>query len=152
MKNDAADQGVDLRLLNLDIDDPWNSDNGESAQERDGYTLMDVYPHADLITYPSLYEGFGNAFLEAIYFKKPILINRDAIFVRDIEPQEFDLIVMDGFLTQKNIEEVKEVLMSEKRREQMVETNYQIAKKHYSYAVLRKKLNYLLNLFFGLDE
>ena len=152
MKNDAADQGVDLRLLNLDIDDPWNSDNGESAQERDGYTLMDVYPHADLITYPSLYEGFGNAFLEAIYFKKPILINRYAIFVRDIEPQEFDLIVMDGFLTQKNIEQVKEVLKSEKRRERMVETNYQIAKKHYSYAVLRKKLNYLLNLFFGLDD
>ena len=44
-----------------------------------------MYPHADFITYPSLYEGFGNAFLEAIYFKKPLLINRYAIFVKDIE-------------------------------------------------------------------
>ena len=99
-----------------------------------------------------MYEGFGNAFLEAIYFKKPILINRYAIFVRDIEPQGFDLIVMDGFLTNNNIEQVRNVLTSQSRREQMIETNYRIASKHYSYAVLRKKLNYLLNLFFGLDE
>ena len=27
------------------------------------YSLEDVYPHADLVTYPSLFEGFGNAFL-----------------------------------------------------------------------------------------
>ena len=150
LKNNAADQGVDLRLLNLDIDDPWGSEGSPSDSEK--YTLLDVYPHADFITYPSLYEGFGNAFLEAIYFKKPLLINRYAIFVRDIEPQEFDLITMDGFLSQKNISQVKEVLVSPERRQQMVETNYKIATRHYSYKVLSKKLNYLLNLFFGLDE
>jgi hypothetical protein len=64
----------------------------------------------DFITYPSLYEGFGNAFLEAVYFKKPLLINRYAIFVRDIEPKGFDLIVMDGYLTKKNVRQVREVL------------------------------------------
>ncbi|HSB00751.1 MAG TPA: hypothetical protein VLE49_08880, partial [Anaerolineales bacterium] len=35
---------------------------------RDGhkiYTLGDVYPQADLVTFPSLLEGFGNAFLES---------------------------------------------------------------------------------------
>lgn len=152
LKSHAADQGVDLRLLDLNIDDPWNLSDEEMQKKTDGYTLMDIYPHADFITYPSLYEGFGNAFLEAIYFKKPLLINRYAIFVRDIEPQGFDLIVMDGFLTRKNIEQVKEIIMSSERREQMVENNYSIAAKHYSYSVLQKKLNYLLNLFFGLGE
>jgi hypothetical protein len=57
--------------------------------------LWDVYPHSDFVTSPSLYEGFGNAFLEAVYFKKPLLINRYAIFVRDIEPKAFDFIAMD---------------------------------------------------------
>ena len=55
--------------------------------------------HADFVTYPSLYEGFGNALLEAIYFRKPVLINRYSIFVRDIEPKGFRLLTMDGFVT-----------------------------------------------------
>jgi glycosyltransferase involved in cell wall biosynthesis len=36
------------------------------------------------VTYLSGYEGFGNAFIEAIYFKKPIIVNRYSIFVEDI--------------------------------------------------------------------
>ena len=35
---------------------------GVNAKGEKVYTLTDVYPHADLVTYPSLYEGFGNAF------------------------------------------------------------------------------------------
>ncbi len=38
----------------------------QRAQTQDGrkvYTLGDVYPQADLVTYPSSIEGFGNAFL-----------------------------------------------------------------------------------------
>jgi hypothetical protein len=79
-----------------------------------------------------------------------MLINRYAIFVKDIEPQGFDLIVMDGYLTKKNVQQVREVIASPQRRETMVNTNYEIAKRHYSYNVLRNRLNYLLNIFFGI--
>ena len=75
LKNQAGDRGVDLRTLNLRISDPLNPD----VNRKDLYTLWDVYPHSDFITYPSLYEGFGNAFLEAVYFKKPLLINHYAM-------------------------------------------------------------------------
>ena len=34
------------------------------------YSLWDAYIYADFVTYPSLYEGFGNALLETIYFQK----------------------------------------------------------------------------------
>jgi glycosyltransferase involved in cell wall biosynthesis len=115
------------------------------------YALWDVYPHADFITYPSLYEGFGNAFLEAIYFRKPLLVNRYGVFVRDIEPQEFDLAIMDGFLTKKVVQVVREILENPRRREEMVNRNYEVATRHYSYAVLRKRLNFLLGNFFGID-
>ena len=144
----ARERGVDLRTLNLRISDPMNPD----VNRKDLATLWDVYPHADFITYPSLYEGFGNAFLEAVYFKKPLLINRYAIFVRDIEPKEFDLIAMDGYLTRKTVNKVREVLESPERREKMVNANYETARRHYSYALLRRWLNTLLINFFGIDE
>jgi hypothetical protein len=65
-----ADAGIDVRFI---------ADRVGEARGRRGrgriYTLFDVYPHADLVTYPSHYEGFGNAFLEAIYFGKPVVVN-----------------------------------------------------------------------------
>ena len=112
LKEYACEHAVDLRLVSIHIADPW-SENGNG---RGQYSLWDVYPFADFITYPSLYEGFGNAFLEAIYFKKPMLINRYATFVRDIEPLGFDLAVMDGFLSKKTVQSVIDILESSKRR------------------------------------
>jgi glycosyltransferase involved in cell wall biosynthesis len=145
LKEDARQRGVDLRLVNIHMSDPMNPD----VNHKEAYSLWDVYPHADFITYPSLYEGFGNAFLEAVYFKKPLLINRYATFVQDIEPKEFDLIVMDGYLTRKTVLKVKEVLESPDRRAKMVSTNYEVASRHYSYAILRRWLNSMLTNFFG---
>jgi mannosylglucosylglycerate synthase len=147
LKEHARESGVDLRLMNLRISDPMNPD----VNRKDLYTLWEVYPHSDFITYPSLYEGFGNAFLEAIYFKKPLLINRYLTFVKDIEPKGFDLIVMDGYLTRKKVQEVREVLAAPERREKMVHSNYEIAGRHYSFAVLRRWLNMLLTNFFGVE-
>ena len=147
LKQEAQDLGVDLRILNTSMRDPWN----DSEEEASKNSLLDLYPCADFITYPSLYEGFGNAFLEAVYFRKPVLINRYAVFVRDIEPKGFDLVSMDGFLTAKTVENVRGVLQSADRKEQMVQHNFQIASKHYSYAMLRRWLKMLLINFFGVE-
>ena len=141
----AHEHDVDLRMIETRIADPLAGNGNGEAQ----HSLWDVYPHADFITYPSLYEGFGNAFLEAVYFRKPILINRYATFVRDIEPLGFDLVTMEGFLTKKNVENVIEILRPSERREEMVTHNYAVAARHYSYAVLRTQLNGLLSIFFG---
>jgi glycosyltransferase involved in cell wall biosynthesis len=144
---DAKDRGVDLRLFDTRIADPVK-DGLKSPYQ---YSLWDIYPHADFITYPSLYEGFGNAFLEAIYFKKPMLVNRYATFVSDIEPKGFDLIVMDGFLTKKTVQKVREILESPDKKAKMVDRNYEIATRYYSYSVLRKWLNSLIINFFGIE-
>ncbi|UCF92786.1 MAG: glycosyltransferase family 4 protein [Desulfobacterales bacterium] len=146
LKENARERGVDLRLLNLRIRDPMNP----QVNNQDKYSLWNIYPHADFITYPSLYEGFGNAFLESVYFRKPLLINRYSIFIKDIEPKEFDLVVMDGYLTRNTVSKVREVLESPERRTRMVNTNYEIAGRHYSYAVLRRWLNTILTNFFGV--
>jgi glycosyltransferase involved in cell wall biosynthesis len=145
LKEYACEHGVDLRLVSIRIADPWNGNGNKGSK----CSLWDVYPHADLITYPSLYEGFGNAFLEAIYFKKPILINRYANFVRDIEPLGFDLAVMDGFLSKKTVQRVVEILESSQHRKKMVSNNYSIASRHYSYSLLRNQLTAIMKSFFG---
>ncbi len=145
LKAHASDNGVDLQLVEVKIADPWNA----PSPENDGFNLWDVYPNADFITYPSLFEGFGNAFMEAIYFKKPVLINRYATFIKDIEPCGFDLAVMDGFLTKDTIQEVREILFSEERRNHMVEHNYRVASKYFSFALLRRRLKTIMVDFFG---
>lgn len=147
LKEYASEHNVDLHLISIRMEDPWNGNGNSKAR----LNLWDVYPYADFITYPSLYEGFGNAFLEAIYFKKPLLINRYATFVRDIEPLGFDLAVMDGFLSKKTVQTVSEILESPQRKEKMVALNYAIASRHYSYDVLRKHLNVIMKDFFGED-
>ena len=38
------------------------------------------------------------------------------------------------------------------RRERMVEHNYRVASRYYSYAFLRRWLNILLINFFGMDN
>ena len=144
LKEYACEQNVDLRLVTVQIADPWMK-NGDRKKI---ITLWDIYPYADFITYPSLYEGFGNAFLEAIYFKKPVLINRYANFVRDIEPLGFDLAVMDGYLSKAVVQKVKEILASPLRRDQMVNRNYEIAARHYSYRMLRRRLNAAFSSFY----
>jgi len=147
LEEHARASGVDLRLIKTRTSDPLQPGNHNG----NGLGLWDIYPHADFITYPSLYEGFGNAFLEAVYFRKPLLINRYATFVRDIEPMGFDLVTMDGFLTRRTVAQVREILVDPERRRAMVEANYAIAARHFSFASLRKHLNYLMINLFGTE-
>ncbi len=114
------------------------------------YSLWDVYPHADLITYPSLYEGFGNAFLEAAYFRKPILVNRYSVFIADIEPKGFDVVAIDGYITDEAVSQVRRVLTDPVRKKEMVDRNFELARKHFSFQVLRKELANQISSFFGI--
>jgi glycosyltransferase involved in cell wall biosynthesis len=147
LRDEAAENGIQLIFFSIGMRDPWNDTHAAPGS----YSLLDMYPCADFVTYPSLYEGFGNAFLEAIYFKKPLLINRYANFVRDIEPHGFDLVEMDGYLNAKTVTQVKELLASPQRLSKMVEHNYAVAARFFSYAVLRRSLNWLMSRFFGVD-
>ncbi len=125
---------------------------GRTPDGRKIYTLWDVYPHADLVTYPSTYEGFGNAFIEAIYFRKPILVNRYSIYMMDIKPLGFDVIEMDGYVTDRVIEEIKSILQNPDSYKERAEKNFQLAKRFFSYEVVRRKLRTILINFEGIVE
>ena len=104
------------------------------------YTLGDVYPHADLVTYPSSIEGFGNAFLEAVYYKRLILVNNYSIYEVDIKPKGFHTLWFDGYISSSTIEAVRHALQHPERTYEWTETNYQLAKRYFSYSVLERRL------------
>ncbi len=156
----AEDEGQDylmrieefVKLIDVDlkiISDRIGSKRGLDENGRKIYTLWDVYQHADLITYPSVYEGYGNAFVESIYFRKPIVINRYPIFVADIEPKGFDVIPFDDYITINTITKIKELLNNPKRLSQMAEKNYMIGWRHLSYEMLEEKIEQLLINHYG---
>ena len=105
-----------------------------------------MYQSANLVTYPSGYEGFGNAFVEAIYFKKPIVVNRYSIFVEDIEPCGFDVIPFEGFVTKEIGDRIMQFMESGRVRA-AVDRNYELGLKYFSYEVLEQKLLPIIESF-----
>jgi glycosyltransferase involved in cell wall biosynthesis len=113
------------------------------------YTLYDIYPYADLVTYPSDVEGFGNAFLEAIYFSRPLVVNSYTIYHTDIKPKGFQVIEFDGFVSPEVVDATCGLLTNKAKTEEMAKFNYALGKRYYSYAVLQRRLEMLISEFFG---
>lgn len=108
------------------------------------YTLGDVYPHSDFVTYPSSIEGFGNAFLEAVYYRRPILVNNYSIYEVDIKPKGFRAAWFDGFIHDETIKMVRDILQNPVHGQLWAEENYQLGKRHFSFTVLEHRLQTLL--------
>ena len=111
------------------------------------YGLWDAYVSCDFVTYPSTYEGFGNAFLEALFYRKPILVNQYAIYSQDIEPIGFKVVSIDGFITNDTVKQVVKLLGDSAMREEWAEYNFQLGSRFFSYEVLRKRLPFLFMNF-----
>ncbi len=133
-----------MQVNTLFVSDIINDRRGKTPDGRKIYTLYDIYHHADFITYPSTIEGFGNAFLEAVYFRKPILVNRYSIYTFDIKPKGFTAVEIDGYITDEAVDQTRALLQDALLRKRMVETNYALGQKFYSYEVLQDKLMNLM--------
>jgi glycosyltransferase involved in cell wall biosynthesis len=122
---------------------------GTTPDGRKIYALEDTYPYCDIVTYPSIIEGFGNAFLEAIYFRKPLVVNNYTIYSTDINPKGFKAIEFDGFITDDTVKQVRAVLDDPELARSMTDHNYDLARKFFSFRPLRQQLESLLISFFG---
>jgi glycosyltransferase involved in cell wall biosynthesis len=151
----SGDEGYDYerrvreysKLMKVDtyfVSNIINEQRGLTKNGRKIYTLEDVYPHADLVTYPSTFEGFGNAFLEAIYFCRPIVVNTYSIYTMDIKPKGFSVIEIDGYVSDEAVRKTRKVLSDPEFRSKMVKHNYETATHYYSYSVLHNKLKTLI--------
>ncbi len=122
---------------------------GVTPDGRKIYALGDVYPQADLVTYPSAIEGFGNAFLEAIYYKRPVVVNNYSIYETDIKPKGFKVVEFDGFISDATLEHVRRLLTHPQEAARYAEHNYKLARRYYSFTMLERRLGLLLADCFG---
>jgi glycosyltransferase involved in cell wall biosynthesis len=144
LKQQAEDSGIRYKFIGDYVQAERGERNGHSV-----YDLWDVYPHAHIVTYPSLYEGFGNALIETVYFRKPFVVNTYPMYLSDIKPAgirapEFHLDITDHV-----IEEVRRMIDDEGYRTEIVDHNYQVALQHFSYRVLRTVLSTALERLEG---
>jgi len=79
------------------------------------------------------------------------MCNRYSIYRTDIEPCGFDTILMDGFLTDKVVDQVRLVLRDKDRRQRMVEHNYNVAKRFFSYHRAETELSAMLSTALPTD-
>jgi len=122
---------------------------GTTADGRRIYTLADIYPQADLVTYPSSIEGFGNAFLEAVYHRRPLVVNRYSIYEIDIRPHGFRVVELDNYVSRSTIEAARRLLEEPGLAAKWADANYARARRHFSFAVLEQRLTALLAECFG---
>ena len=54
--------------------------------------FMDAFANSDLVTYPSIYEGWGNQFLETVFARKPVVVYEYPVYLTDIKSSGFDII------------------------------------------------------------
>lgn len=132
----AADAGVALLYVADRVDDQRRvQDDGTKI-----CSLWDAYPHADLVMYPSLIEGFGNALIETVYFKRPALVNRYAVYAADIAPKGFRFAEIDGAVTDEAAATVRDWLTDPVSAERATTHNFNLGLRYYSYATLRSLL------------
>ena len=139
--------GVDVRFESEVIGDR----PGVTADGRRIHTLADIYPAADFVTYPSAFEGFGNAFLEAVYYGRPILVNNYSTYEVDIRPRGFRVVWLDGFISDEALVLARQLLDDPAMAAAWAARNYELAARHFSFTVLRRHLEDLLLDCFGVD-
>lgn len=102
------------------------------------YSLSDAYAHAAACTYFSTYEGFGNAFVEAILARKAIFVNNYLpVYWPDIGSKGFKTVQLeDNNLTDEAVEQIDTIIHDKALRKELTDVNYALGKEHFSYKVL----------------
>jgi glycosyltransferase involved in cell wall biosynthesis len=146
----AKEEGIEIRFIGDMIGATRDIQEGKKL-----YSLWDTYTAADMVTYPSLWEGWGNQFLEAIKARLPVVLFEYPVYKSDIKDKGFQvislgdqlkgvdkngLVQMDQTLLDRAADQAVEALMDPFRRNEMVNANWEIAQEHYSHPALRKIL------------
>ena len=162
LKRKIARENVEALFIEEWIGGDRDFKNGHKV-----YSLWDTYVYADFVTYPSIWEGWGNQLLEALKAKLPIMLFEYPVYEEDIKPNGFEvislgneisgfddlgLVKVDPGIIDSAADEAIELLTDPTKRESVVEKNYAIAKKQYSMDALRRYLTALMETFEGSED
>jgi glycosyltransferase involved in cell wall biosynthesis len=160
ISHSSGDEGSDyaeflleyIELLGANITyaaDIFNGVRGTTPNGKKIYSLADAYQKCVLVTYPSAIEGFGNAFLETIYYRRPLVMSTYEIYRTDIQPKGFKVVEFGDFIKEETVQRAREILLNPEETAALCQLNYEIASHHYSFTNLEKLLAALISLSFG---
>ncbi|MBU8913085.1 MAG: glycosyltransferase family 4 protein [Spirochaetales bacterium] len=137
------------------VSDRVASVRGVDAAGRRLFTNRDVLVNADLVTYLPIWEGFGNALLEALAARAPVVATTYLVYKTDIMPSGIKNIeIRDRYddagslvIPDTALESIHYLLTHPEYRRDLVERNFQIAKNEFSLDVLRERLNKVLSVY-----
>ena len=148
----AETKKIDIRFIGDRVAHSRNMVNGKKI-----YSLWDSYVYSDFVTYPSIWEGFGNQFIEAVFAKLPIIAFEYPVYISDLKNKGFKIVSLgDKFsrdtdnlvcvkedILSKVSKEVISILLNSDLETNIVENNYNITRKNYSYNSLEKLIESL---------
>ncbi|NOZ49032.1 MAG: glycosyltransferase family 4 protein [Chloroflexi bacterium] len=153
LKQKIKQAGIDVLFIGDLIDHERRQVGDEKV-----YSLWDAYVYADFVTYPSWWEGWGNQLLEAVRAQLPIALFEYPVYVADIKDAGFrvvsfgdqiqgedsqGLIQVSADIITAAAEQVVELLVDARLRQEIVEHNFRIADSYYSLPALREHLRAL---------
>lgn len=145
--NELIDQIHDLNLgRQVHFLSDHITHSGSSTGNGKHYSLSDVYANTNSCTYFSTYEGFGNAFVEAVLSKTPIFVNNyKPVYWPDIGSKGFQAVMLeDNDLTEESIKQMQDIIYNPKLNREVADFNFELGKKYFSYDTLHNKLEELI--------
>lgn len=123
------------------------------------YSLWDIYPHADFVTYPSILEGWGNQLIEALFSKKPVIVYKYPVYKTDIKKYKFKVVSLGSkyeidknglkrisdFRIKKASNKIINLLKDNKKYEKITESNFKKAFENLSFENLKTKIKNVIN-------
>ena len=154
LKHKIARAGIDALFIEEVVGGRRQAGEGQKI-----YSLWDTYVWADFVTYPSLWEGWGNQFLEALRARLPLLLFEYPVYQADIgdkgfrvvslgsaiqERDDLDLVQVSPQVIEAAADQALELLTDARLRHETVEHNFQVGRQHYSLEALRGYLAQLV--------
>jgi len=145
IKSKADEAGIPLHL----ISDRVNSERGTNQKGEIVFTNRDVLVNADLVTYLPIWEGFGNALLEAIAAKVPLVTTAYLVYKTDIKVVGFrNIEIRDRYdrhgrliIPEEILTDIYRILTDPVERSDMVEHNFTLGKTEFGMGKLRLLLS-----------
>ncbi|MFP4383829.1 MAG: glycosyltransferase, group 1 family protein, partial [Spirochaetia bacterium] len=137
----------------------WVRHTRDSTGDTKIYSLWDSYVHADMVTYPSWWEGWGNQFIEAVFARQPVYLFEYPVYLTDLKPAGFDVISLGSELGPKDRHglvtlpedvlnraagEAVTFLTDPARRKKTTDRNYRIAEERFSTRKLKEQITRLI--------
>jgi hypothetical protein len=154
LEEKIEESGVDALFIEDIVDEKRAKINDEKI-----YSLWDTYVFADFVTYPSLWEGWGNQLLEALRARLPFMLFEYPVYVEDIKGKGFRAVSIGAALSgrdekglaqvpsammDKAADEAVNLLIDGRLRRETVDHNFRLAREHYSLDSLREYFERLI--------